>query len=136
MPKNQPLTFHKSRHNNGYTLIEILAAMAVLSIAMMGLVTMAISTAQYTNYVKNQTIAMTLARDKIDDLRRLAVITPISNADNSTENNIDVNGDAGGIFTRTVTITGGAGQLTTLNVTLTWTGFKTNTVTQTTMLSQ
>ncbi|MEE9159310.1 MAG: type II secretion system protein [Gammaproteobacteria bacterium] len=137
MPKIQPLTFHKSRHDNGYTLIEILAAMTILSIAMLGLVPMSMSTARYTNNIKNQNVAMTLARDKIDDLKRMALIATLTNGNNSTETNIDINGTAGnGIFTRTVAITGGADQLTTLTVTLTWTDFKSNTLTQTTMLSQ
>ncbi|MEE8289820.1 MAG: prepilin-type N-terminal cleavage/methylation domain-containing protein [Nitrosomonadaceae bacterium] len=127
----------KINNNNGITLLEILVAVSLLSIVTLGLALMAMEALQQGGFVKNRMIGITLARSKIDDLKGLALITPLSSANNNSEIGIDSNGVAGqGIFTRTVTITGGAGQLTTLNVTLAWTDYKPNTITQTILLNQ
>ena len=127
----------KINSNGGFTLIETFIGMSLLSIVMLGLAVMATAALQQGGFVKNRTIGITLARDKIDDLKRLALTKSLSSADNITENDIDTNGVEGqGIFTRRVTIAGGAGQLTTLNVSLTWTDYKPNTLSQTILLKQ
>ncbi len=124
-------------NNSGFTLIEILVAISLLSIVILGLALMATAAVQQGDFVRNRTIGITLARDKIDDLKRLALSTPLSSANNNSETDIDANGVEGqGRFNRTVTITGGPGQLTTLNVTLNWTDYKANTLTQTILLKQ
>jgi hypothetical protein len=92
----------------------------------------------YNNFSKNRTIAVGLARSKIDDLRRTALTTILSTSI-TTENNVDENGleDSGGIFTRVVNITDGAvGNLTTIAVSVTWTDYTGHTVTQTTKIYQ
>ncbi len=125
------------KNNSGFTLIEILIAISLLSIVMLGLALMATAAVQQGDFIKNRTIGITLARDKIDVLKRLALSTPLSSANNNSETDIDAYGVEGqGIFTRTVAITGGPGQLTTLNVTLNWTDYKPNTLTQTILLKQ
>ncbi len=125
------------KNNSGFTLIEILIAISLLSIVMLGLALMATAAVQQGDFVRNRTIGITLARDKIDNLKRLALSTPLSSANNNSETDIDAYGVEGqGIFTRTVAITGGPGQLTTLNVTLNWTDYKANTLTQTILLKQ
>ncbi len=104
---------------------------------MLGLALMATAAVQQGDFVRNRTIGITLARDKIDDLKRLALSTPLSSANNNNETGIDSYGVEGqGKFNRIVTITGGPGQLTTLNVTLNWTDYKANTLTQTILLKQ
>ncbi len=125
------------QNNSGFTLIEILIAISLLSIVMLGLALMATAAVQQGDFVRNRTIGITLARDKIDNLKRLALSTPLSSANNNSETDIDANGVEGqGKFNRIVTIAGGPGQLTTLNVTLNWTDYKDNTITQTILLKQ
>lgn len=127
----------KMIHRQGFTLVETLVAMVLFAISMLAVVPMAINTSRQTTILNHRSLAITLAQSKIDDLKRLAVISPLSGANNQTENNLDASGAAGnGIFTRVVTVTGGAGQLTTLNVIVTWTDYSAQTVTQTTLLSQ
>jgi len=143
IPKNRPLSFKGRRNSNGITLMEVVATMAFLSIGLLGLIPMAVTALKHSNSVENRTIATTLARSKIDALKRTALTTaPLTNLNNDTEN-IDANGDPGGIFTRVVTITcppatpsSCAVLLTTIDVTVTWTDYRTNTITQTTLLRQ
>ncbi len=143
IPKNRPLSFKGRRNSNGITLMEVVATMAFLSIGLLGLVPLAMTALKHSNSVENRTIATTLARSKIDELKRTALTTPLS-INNIPEYKIDANGVAAqGIFTRVVTITcqtetppSCAGLLTTIDVTVTWTDYRTNTITQTTLLRQ
>ena len=127
----------KTNNDQGFTLLEILVAISLLSIVMLGMSLMATAALHQGDSVKNRTIGITLARDKIDDLKRLAQSAALTSANNSTEIDIDASGVVGqGLFTRTTTITGGAGQLTTLNVTLTWVDNRPNSIIQTILLNQ
>ena len=91
---------------------------------------MAFNVLHYNNFSKNRTIAVGLARSKIDDLRNTAapITTTLTSADNGNDTN--------GIFARTWTIVGGADQLTTVEVAVSWTDYTNHTVTQTTLIRQ
>jgi type IV pilus assembly protein PilV len=122
---------------HGFLLVEVLIAILVLTIGLVGLASMAATTINSNLYSKKRTTAITLARDKMEELKKMALSTPLSAADNSIEVNIDENGVAGnGIFTRQVTINGGPGVLTTITVTVTWSDYTNHTVTQTTLIRQ
>ena len=125
-------------HHRGFTLVEILVAIFTLTVVLLGLAPMAFNVLHSNNFSKNRTIAVGLARSKIDDLRRTALTTTLSTSI-TTENNVDENGveDSGGIFTRVVNITdGAAGQLTTVQVEVSWTDYTDHKVTQTTKIYQ
>ena len=117
-------------HHRGFTLVEILVAIFTLTVVLLGLAPMAFNVLHSNNFSKNRTIAVGLARSKIDDLRSTAapITTTLTSADNG--NDID------GIFTRAWTIVGGADQLTTIQVVVNWTDYTNHTVTQTTLLRQ
>jgi len=117
-------------HHRGFTLVEILVAIFTLTVVLLGLAPMAFNVLHSNNFSKNRTIAVGLARSKIDDLRNTAapITTTLTSADNG--NDID------GIFTRAWTIVGGADQLTTIQVVVNWTDYTNHTVTQTTLLRQ
>lgn len=121
----------------GFTLLEVLIAITILSIGLLGLAGMSTTAIRFNYYNKNRTIADTLAQRKMEELKRMALSTALTNADNTTENDIDENGVGGnGIFTRNVTVVGGAGELTILTVTVIWTDNSAHTVTLTTRLRQ
>lgn len=125
------------RRESGFTLIEVTIALLILTVALLGLASMVIAVIKYGDYSKKRTIAITLAHNKMEEIKRMALTTPLTDADNSIESNLDENGVAGeGIFTRTVTITGGAGQLTLLTVTVTWRDTTTHAVTYRTLINQ
>jgi len=116
-------------HHRGFTLVEILVAIFTLTVVLLGLAPMAFNVLHSNNFSKNRTIAVGLARSKIDDLRRTALLTPpLTSADNGNDTN--------GIFTRTWTIVGGADQLTTVQVAMSWTDYTNHTITQTTLIRQ
>ena len=115
-------------HHRGFTLVEILVAIFTLTVVLLGLAPMAFNVLHSNNFSKNRTIAVGLARSKIDDLRRTALTTTLTNANNDN--------DTSGIFTSTWTIVGGADQLTTVQVVVSWTDYTSHTVMQTTLLRQ
>ncbi len=108
---------------NGFTLIEVLIAMVILSIALLGLSSMNLYTIQGNNFARLATAAVALAQDKIEALKNLsytdAQLTD-SNTGNdgsytalqstttvdSQEANIDEKGNSGtgGTYTRVTNI--------------------------------
>ena len=115
-------------HHRGFTLVEILVTIFTLTVVLLGLAPMAFNVLHSNNFSKNRTIAVGLARSKIDDLRRTALTTTLTNANNDN--------DTSGIFTSTWTIVGGADQLTTVQVVVSWTDYTDHKVTQTTKIYQ
>jgi Tfp pilus assembly protein PilV len=121
----------------GFTLIEILVAIFTLTVVLLGLAPMAFNVLHYNNFTKNRTIAITLARAKIAELKRTALTAVLSDSNDGTESSLDENGVSGsGKFTRVVDVTGGVNLLTTLEVTVTWTDFAAQSISQTTFISQ
>ncbi len=155
----------KSRNINrcGFSLIEVMIAVAVFSIALLGMTAMMITAVQTTNYSKNRTVAVTLARDRMESLKRKAMtIALTSTADDSQEQNINRSGQIitecnaacsvcspsskqdECFFSRGVaiedplgaTVLIGDGILVNIDVQITWTDFRSHTLTQTSFISQ
>ena len=57
------------RHSDGFTLSEVLIAMVVLSIGLLGLSAMTLAMGKSVTFSKQQTIATTLAQDKIEAVK-------------------------------------------------------------------
>ncbi|MBI5187208.1 MAG: prepilin-type N-terminal cleavage/methylation domain-containing protein [Nitrospinae bacterium] len=125
------------KDNSGFTFVEILVASAILSFGLLGITGMSRTTVSGNLFSKSMTTAIALGQGKMESLKRMALSTTLTSANNAVENNIDENGTAGsGIFTRTSTVTGGANQLTTLNISVSWTDSRLRTVTFQTLLRQ
>ena len=90
--------------SNGFTLIEALLAMALLSIAIFGTFSLLDSVMGYNKFAETITTATTLAQDKMEELKNAdySLIT----AGTTTENDMDDNGTAGagGIYRRITTV--------------------------------
>jgi type IV pilus modification protein PilV len=121
----------------GFTIIEILITLVILSIGMLGLTEISY-VAMKGNIVSRQyTIAATLAQDKMEELKNkpytdsdLSDINTNNNTDlQSTtntdyqESNIDEKGNPGGIYTRTINIADNIPNngMKTIVVIVTWT---------------
>src|SRR5262245_40587204 len=58
------------RTNNGFTLIEILVALVVLSIGMLGLTRVTVTTVNVNSSNKRHTIASTLVQDRLERVKK------------------------------------------------------------------
>ena len=86
----------------GFTLIEALLAIFLLSVALLGTASVLYSTVGYNEYAENVTTATTLAQDKIESIKNTSYSSIA--AGTVDENDIDDEGNAGGIYTRSTTI--------------------------------
>jgi len=79
----------KVSYNKGFTVVELLVAVAVMSIAFVGLATMEIACINGTSIANNVTTGITLAQDKMEALQTLDPDDPELD-DNNTSNNADM----------------------------------------------
>jgi type IV pilus assembly protein PilV len=112
------LSMRKSRNEKGFTLLEILVALSILSIGLLGMAGLTTSIIHGNTLSKKVTTATTLGQDRMEHFRRLGYSgTP--STDTTTEENynsipdypfykrvsfIDVNSPSAGMKTITVTV--------------------------------
>ena len=141
------------KNNSGFTLVEVLIAALIITAGLVGYVMTSGNVVGQNTKSKKQSVAATLAQDKVESIRNTALTVSLSGADgldsptesggtwtaNSGGEIVDDSGATGqtdSIYTRTWTITEHA-TLTnfyTLAATVTWDG--TQTVTLDTLISQ
>ena len=98
--------------NHGFTLIEVLIAIAVFSVGILAVASMQLVNTRNNTTANIMTQATMLARAQMEqlansDIATSADLTPGTHAD--ANNPIDENGAAGGIYTRTWTVAAGSG---------------------------
>jgi len=86
----------------GFTMVEVLVALALTGIAASGLLALYARTTQASRYSRRATEATVLAQDQLERLRATG------DTGTGTHTDIDQSGDAGGMFTRTWNVVGGA----------------------------
>ena len=86
-------------NDKGFTLIEVMIAILLTVIAIIGILAMYMSGSRSASYTRHTTEAATLANDKLEELR--TTTTPAA----GTQTTIDGLGRAGGIFERHWTVT-------------------------------
>jgi prepilin-type N-terminal cleavage/methylation domain-containing protein len=90
----------------GLTLIEVMIALLITTVALLGALATVGITVRGANYSRTATEASVLAQSKLEQLVSLPVGTVVGALPpGSTETGIDVNGNTGGVFTRVVTWT-------------------------------
>ncbi len=100
----------------GFTILEVLVAMGVMAIGLIGVLGLQRTSMQASGYSRHATEAAVLGEDKLEQLRT----TPIALAADGSEI-VDATGavDATGMFTRTWTLDW-VSDLATLTVTVAW----------------
>ena len=88
-------------NSKGFTLLEVLIAMCLLAIAMMGLATLQSRGIRGNNLGNRTTQAIALAQDKLEQLINASRSQAITAG---AENNIDETGTGSGIFRRSWTV--------------------------------
>ena len=91
----------------GFTLIEVLIGMSIFAIGMLGVANLQLMTVRNTTIGDVTSQATMLANQKMEELKTLA----FDDLNNEVENNIDTDGNPGGIYNRTTTITAPTGPL-------------------------
>ena len=89
----------RARSQHGGTFIEVLAAVAVFAVVVVGLSPTLLNTRRVADLSKNQSVATTLAEDKIEQIRTLSTVT------SSSDGPLNADGTSGGIFSRSWTVT-------------------------------
>ena len=108
--------------SSGFSLIEVLIAMAIFSIGILAVANMQLWNVKNNTTGNITTLATLLARDQMEQLKNVADVTTLaSGADPG--NPIDENGNAGGIFTRSWVVTNplGGSASRQLQITVSWT---------------
>ncbi len=75
--------------DKGFTVVELLVAVVVMSIAFAGLTTMEVACINGTSIANNVTTGITLAQDKMEELQTLDLDDPELD-DNNSSNNADM----------------------------------------------
>lgn len=120
---NQGLMIRAWRDRRGFTLVEIMIAVFVLTVALIGLISVTVMVINGNDFSRRMTTATTLAKDKIEQVKRMTytsvaagVTTDYWNADSSA-------GSSGAYFTRVMTVTNStpAANMKTVVVVVSWT---------------
>src|SRR5574341_475544 len=120
-------------HESGFTLFEILIAMAILAVGSVGATALTLSMIRGNAISHNITTATTLAQDKLEDIKRLGFVAAVSGTE-----------DYGAIVNysayRRVTMVTGAPAVTpvtkTVTVVVSWRGSGTHKVILNTIIAQ
>ena len=59
------------KHNSGFTLIEVLVAISIMALVLVGITSMGVTTIQADTHSRRQSAAVSLAQAKLEDLRVL-----------------------------------------------------------------
>ncbi len=102
----------------GFTLIEVMVAIAVLVIGLLSLISVTVSVIQGNDISKQVTTAMTLAQDQMEVLKRKS----FTDGDLVQGTHSDPGNPVSSIYTRTWTVTDDASaEMKTVQVTIAWT---------------
>jgi prepilin-type N-terminal cleavage/methylation domain-containing protein len=85
------------RSQGGFTLIEVMIALTLTAIAVMGIVALFITQTQASGFSRRMTEAAVLAQDRVERLRTQGSAVAILP---TTESNLNERGGSGGIYTR------------------------------------
>lgn len=106
-----------SKISKGFSLVEVLVALVILSISLLALAGLMVQSTKNSSWGSHMTEAATLAQDRLEALRAVRPQTDIPEG----MNNDQVTAASGIVYTRTWTVTtNAAGTLRTITISITW----------------
>lgn len=105
------------RSEDGFTMIEVMIALTLTAIAVMGIVALFITETKASGFSRHMTEAAVLAQDTVERLRTQGSAAAISP---TTQSNLNERGGSGGIYTRTFSETLTAPDWADIVVTVSW----------------
>jgi prepilin-type N-terminal cleavage/methylation domain-containing protein len=114
----------KKKNQHGFSLLEILIALSILSVVLLGMSSMVFSVIQATAQSKEMTTATTLLQDKMEGLKNVSVSSLTSGNDSATLGDIT--------YLRQWAIST-TGNLKTITATVNWTSRGSHNVSMTTL---
>jgi len=103
---------------SGFSLIEVLIAMAILALSLLAAATMQVSSIRNNASGNMVTQANMLAKAQMEVLKNTADVTTLADG---AENNIDADGQPGGIYNRSWMVTNLGTTAKRITVTVEWT---------------
>jgi len=103
---------------SGFSLIEVLIAMAILALSLLAAATMQVSSIRNNASGNMVTQANMLAKAQMEVLKNTADVTTLADG---AENNIDADGQPGGIYNRSWMVTNMGTTARRITVTVEWT---------------
>ena len=88
------------KHDSGFTLVEVLVAISLLALVIVGLSSMGVTTIQADSHSRRQSAAVSLAQAKLEELRVLRRSHADWTAGLHREIGLQENGSSGGTYTR------------------------------------
>lgn len=114
----------KRKNQKGFTLVEIMAAIFILTVVLLAIGSLVYSIMRSTTSSKEVTVATTLMQDKMEDLRNTGLSSLNSGNDTVHMGNID--------YLRQWVVAA-SGNIRTITVDVNWTSRGSHTVTMTTL---
>ena len=110
-----------SRKNRGFTLIEVLIAMAIFAIGILAVASLQLSNTKNNTTGNITTQATMLARQKLEELKTVPDVTTLTSG-TDTNNPLDADGNTGGIYNRQWNVSNPLGGSTSrqISVTVSW----------------
>ncbi len=99
--------------SDGFSLIEILVALVILSISLLALCGLMATVSQNTSFGGHITEAATFAQDRLEEVRVVPWAGLATGTDTKT-------GSSGIVYTRALTVSSPTASLKTVTVTVTW----------------
>jgi len=128
---------HDTKGQRGFTLIEIVIAIFIMTVALSGLIAVTVMAIKGGDFSKRMTTATTLAKDMMEQQKNKSYSSITAGTTIDYLNEDSSSGSAGAYFTRTLRVTDNtpATDMKTIEVEVSWSWGGTRTVTLRTIVS-